>query len=372
MLAPDAEVVTSNPSNRFAQNFAREAEALGRPVAPIIDVHSHIHGERATRVFGDICMQYGIELIYSMTRLRHVDTVKAILGNRVRFIATPDFTAEDKHHAFGAGYIDEIEAFHAKGARMTKFWVAPRGRDIAIELGDDQLFRLDGTYAREAMAASRDLGMCFMTHVADPDTWFEGKYNDPERYGTKRDQYEPLEEMLDEHHDVPWIAAHMGGWPEDLEFLDGLLSRHANLHLDTSATKWMIRELSKHSREDLLGFLRRWKGRILFGSDIVTIDHHLAVSDPELKAYGAQQASSPEQAYQLYASRYWTLRTFWETDYEGQSAIADPDLAMVDPQRHDEMSAPVLRAIAADRDLLESLYAGAARELVQRWERDHP
>jgi len=364
MLAPDAEVVTSNPSNRFAQNFAREAEALGRPVAPIIDVHSHIHGERATRVFGDICMQYGIELIYSMTRLRHVDTVKAILGNRVRFIATPDFTAEDKHHAFGAGYIDEIEAFHAKGARMTKFWVAPRGRDIAIELGDDQLFRLDGTYAREAMAASRDLGMCFMTHVADPDTWFEGKYNDPERYGTKRDQYEPLEEMLDEHHDVPWIAAHMGGWPEDLEFLSGLLDRHDNLHLDTSAAKWMLREISKHSRDDIVDFLTRYNGRILFGSDIVTIDEHFDASATEGMA---AKANGEQQAYDLYASRYWALRAMWETDYDGESPIADPDLHMLDPERYSTMDAPAMCGHSLPKDLLRSLYHDAAQALLDPW-----
>jgi len=358
-------------ANRLGIDYRAEASRLGPPPVPIIDVHAHINGRNAARVYREVMDDFGVAMTYSQTQLAEAEGVREALGDRVRFVAIPEYMASDKKRAHTDGFLESIRAFHERfGARMVKLWAAPRMRDFFEDL-DPGVLALDGPWRTRAAELAQELGMMFMTHVADPDTWFATKYSDSARYGTKLDQYEPLERMLD-RFTVPWIAAHMGGWPEDLEFLDGLLSRHANLHLDTSATKWMIRELSKHSREDLLGFLRRWKGRILFGSDIVTIDHHLAVSDPELKAYGAQQASSPEQAYQLYASRYWTLRTFWETDYEGQSAIADPDLAMVDPQRHDEMSAPVLRAIAADRDLLESLYAGAARELVQRWERDHP
>ncbi len=36
--------------------------------------------------------------------------------------------------------------------------------------------------------------------------------------------------MLDRFTNL-WIAAHMGGWPEDLGFLDGLVARHPNPHI---------------------------------------------------------------------------------------------------------------------------------------------
>jgi hypothetical protein len=101
-----------------------------------------------------------------------------------------------------------------------------------------------------AMELASDLGMMFMTHVGDPDTWFATKYTDSSIYGTKLSQYEPLEELLDRFRQ-PWIAAHFGGWPENLEFLDGLLSRHDQLHLDTSATNWVSREISKHEPAEL-------------------------------------------------------------------------------------------------------------------------
>ncbi len=55
----------------------------------------------------------------------------------------------------------------------------------------------------------------------------------------------------------PFIAAHLGGWPENLNFLDGLLSRHDNLYLDTSATKWMVRTLSQQEPKDVLAFFDR-------------------------------------------------------------------------------------------------------------------
>jgi hypothetical protein len=193
-------------------------------------------------------------------------------------------------------------------------------------------------------------------------------YADSSKYGTKSDQYESLERLL-EKTGMPCLAAHMGGWPEDLGFLSGLLDRHPKLILDTSATKWMIRELSKHETADLVAFLDRYQGRILFGSDIVTSDDHMVQSDPDNPAFGNQLASSEDEAFELYASRYWALRTMYETGYRGESNIADPDLKMVDPVRYDELSAPQLRGHALDETRLRVLYRDACVSTLDRWYR---
>lgn len=79
-------------------------------------------------------------------------------------------------------------------------------------------------------------------------------------------------------------------------------------------------------------------------------------------------ADSPESAFELYASRYFALRTMFETAYEGESPIADPDLMTVEPGKYDAMSAPRLRGLSLPRELLRVLYAGAAERLVERWE----
>ncbi len=78
----------------------------------------------------------------------------------------------------------------------------------------------------------------------------------------------------------------------------------------------------------------------------------------------ADLANSPETAFDLYASRYYALRTMFETSYKGESPIADPDLKMVDPVKYDDMAAPQLQGFAFPRDLLADLYRNAAAKLM--------
>ena len=63
--------------------------------------------------------------------------------------------------------------------------------------------------------------------------------------------------MLQLFPDVTWIGAHMGGDPEHPDHLEGLLERYPNLHFDTSATKWQVREVSPRS-EAIRGLIVRY------------------------------------------------------------------------------------------------------------------
>lgn len=354
-------VPLATPSNRLGLDYAREAARLGPPAAPIIDVHAHINGAAAAAIYKRVMDLFGVEQVWSQTQLPQADAVRAVLGDRIRFVAIPDYMSPDPAHAHRQGFLDNIRAWHARGARLVKFWCAPRGRDIGRDIGQPLLLTLDSDWRRKQMDEAAALGMAFMVHIADPDTWFATRYADASAYGTKLSQYEPLERLAREYP-VPWLIAHMGGYPEDLSFLTGLLDRHPNLSLDTSATKWMVRELSKHDTPELKAFLGRFRGRILFGSDIVTMDAHLS-DDAGPRNMGAQ-ASSEREAFDLYASRYWALRTMFETDYAGESPIADPDLMMVDPTKFDAMSAPLLRGHHLPGNMLRVLYRGAAERFV--------
>jgi hypothetical protein len=354
-----------NPSNRLGLDYAAEAARLPLPagLGGIVDVHTHINGERAARIYQRAAKLYGISLTYSMTQLEQVPMMRAIFGDAIRFIAVPNWAGVDKKFEMGQGFLDRIRMYHESGCRIVKFWAAPRSLEIAQKMGDASFARLDSPLRIEAMKLASDLGMIFMTHVGDPDTWFATKYADAALYGTKRSQYEPLEILLD-RFTQPWIAAHMGGSPEDLEFLAGLLDRHPNLYVDTSAAKWMIRAFGRHPRKEVLDFLTRFRGRVMFGSDIVSTDEHLTHADDKMEM--AAKASDAEQAFDLYASRYWALRTMWETEYRGDSPIADPDLKMVEPEKYDDMSAPPLVGMNVPRELLQSLYHGASDGLLGR------
>lgn len=351
-----------NPANRLALNYSEASQSFRRFNKPIIDIHSHIHGKYATSIYLRAAADFGVGVTFSMTLLEYLPEVSSIMGDRVRFIAVPDFVNRDRIRAHGKDYITRLKQYRAHGSRIAKFWTAPRLYEGSSEPFSKNPLRLTGALRQETMKVAIDLGMIFMVHIGDPDTWFQTKYRDSTKYGTKRQQYEDLEEAL-RMFQVPWIAAHMGGYPEDLEFLSELLTRHSNLYLDCSATKWIVRELSKHSPEKLRDFFTRWSGRILFGSDIVTTDAHISPDTESLHIGGAHSANA-EEAYDLYASRYWALRTLLETDYVGESPIADPDLNLVDPDRYTLNDAPQLRGASLPLEVLEVLYYRAAFELL--------
>jgi hypothetical protein len=349
------------PSNRLNLNYRHEASRFQSLTPGIIDIHSHIQGEVASSLYAQAAEHYGVSLTYSMTPLAEVETVRRVLGDRIRFIAIPNFNMKEASASFGSEFIHNLPLFKKFGAQIAKFWTAPRIYEASPEPFARSPFRINAPQRLDTIQAAVDLGMICMAHIADPDTWFATKYRDASRYGTKRQQYEGFEEVLSRFQ-VPWIAAHMGGYPEDLQFLSTLLSRHSNLYLDCSATKWIVRELGKHPPVAVRHFFERWRGRILFGSDIVARDSH--VSQAHNATEMDSKASSEDEAYELYASRYWALRTLFESSYEGESPIADPDLHLVDSERHTLLDAPMLRGCSLDSDTLVSLYRGAAARLL--------
>jgi hypothetical protein len=328
---PTLQVSPINDANHLGLNYRVEATRLPWP-SKITDVHVHLNNVKAAPIFFDACDTFGIDRVWSQTPLEEVDAIEAAYPGRVEFIAIPNYMARHEPDTFGSDWLKRMDAFKLKGARMAKFWAAPRGRDF------NETFYLDHPTRIAAMKHARSLGMKFMTHVADPDTWFATVYKDARRYGTKASHYQTLEKMLDMFHDVPWMAAHMSGHPEDLDHLQFLIDRYPHFYIDTSATKWMVRELSKHPRH-LRDFCRRNPGRVLWGTDIV--------------------ASGGSDDFDLYASRFWCMRTLFETQYDGPSPVVDPDLSQIDPTLPAKSTA-WLHGAGLDPAALGTLYHHAA------------
>ncbi|MDX2146206.1 MAG: amidohydrolase family protein [Planctomycetota bacterium] len=353
-------------NNLFGIDYRADAAQFAAIPGGIIDCHTHVHGVRASRLYGEVAKLFGVVQTYTMTQLPLAAAVRDVLGDRVRFIAFPSWSDPDKSQVHRAGFLRAIEAFHRDfGARMLKIWSAPRLRELVPD-GAEDVWQIDSPWRREACKLGQSLGMMFMVHVADPDTWFATKYADASKYGKKLDHYIGLERMLDDFPS-PWIAAHFGGWPEDLGFLDALLTRHPNLHLDTSATRWLVRELSKHPSDAFVGFLRKHSTRILFGTDIVTTDDHLSPTKANQESPKSDQASNEAEAFDLYASRFWVIRRMLEGTGEFRSPIADPDLPMIDPTRYGPDSSPTVRGMGVPMELLRAIYRDNAVRLLDAW-----
>jgi len=282
---------------------------------PIVDVHTHMTEPAMNHELVDAARIYGIGPIVAITPLDQGLELRSRYPDEIVIAAREQWQSK-LSPPFDRRMLRLIPEARAHGARLIKFWFAPRARDRLDLLLDDP--RLDPVF--QAIA---DHGLGVLVHVSDPDRWFEHKY-DPAKYGTKRDQYPMLETRLRQFPGIPFLAAHLGGDPEHLDHLADLLTRYPNLHLDTSATKWMIRELGKQ-RNEARKFFRRWAERICFGTDQVVLKESDSVR---------------------YTVRYWVHQMFWETDLVCPSPIPDPDAD----------GTPMLQGLDLPEDVLAQMY----------------
>ncbi len=283
---------------------------------PIIDVHTHMTEPAADHELADAARLYGISRIVAIAPLDAGLALRARYPEKIEIAARALVKEAGDTVPVEDRTVDMIHRAHARGVHIIKFWFAPRIRDRLD-------FLLDAPRLDRVFDAIAGCGMGVLVHVGDPDRWFERKY-DPVKYGTKADQYPMLETRLRRYPTVRFLAAHMGGDPEHLDHLAALLTRYPNLYLDTSATKWIVRELGRQ-REAARAFFSRWAERICFGTDQVVL-----------------KESNPER----YTVRYWAHQMFWETDLVCDSPIADPD----------SDGTPRLRGLDLPADVLEQVY----------------
>ncbi|MCG3128560.1 MAG: hypothetical protein CHACPFDD_03449 [Phycisphaerae bacterium] len=310
-------------ANRLGLDYRRPPAA--RVDVPIIDVHTHVQLVQHAPKYFEAARLYGVRRTLSMTPLAEVDDIRREFGERIEFIAIPNWRKFEKTATFARQWMDDLEAFRARGARLCKFWMAPRMRE-RLRL------TLDDAWVREVVRHAHGLGYDFMVHIADPTVWWSRQYADTAVFGTKTDQYAQLRHLLTDFGDRLVIGAHMGGCVEELDFLSELLERHPNYVIDTSATKWIVREVARQP-EAVRAFVTHYASRVLFGSDLVVGDKY---------------------DFDHYASRYWAQRMMWESDYRGESPIDDPDASQP----------PQLAGVALPADILAQVYHHNAVRLL--------
>ncbi len=315
---------------------------------PIVDIHTHLmrtrptdppqgppvgHGPGASlaqaETMVEVADEFGVGRIVTMCPVDDIAPLRERFGDRLGFNGSIAKKTIDEPDEEAYRLLDR---FLEAGVEMIKFWAAPRGRDRGLFV--DAPWRIEST--KRARAAGIRV---IMVHVADPDAWFRTVYADAARFGTKSEQYVGLERLLEMFPDLTWIAAHMGGDSEHPDHLESLLERYPHLRLDTSATKWQVREISPR-REAIRALVCRYPDRFLFGSDLVT-RHHL-----------------PREHY---VSRYWCQRTLWESSWEGPSPIADPDYSAPEGQP----PTPRLCGLALPPEVIRRVYHANAMDLTE-------
>jgi hypothetical protein len=319
VLAP----AVASDFNRIGLNFRHP---MPRPKINgwFIDAHTHLLAARHGADWFEAARHYGINAFVTMSPLEEALVLQRKYPGRLHFIAIPRWqekSYDDWHR--------RLEMFHNIGSRIIKFHMAPGTMQA-------RGWRLDSPGIRKLIEEAVARDMILMSHVGDPDTWYNGKYTDRAKFGSRDEHYALWEAVLKEYKHRPWLGAHLGGNPEDLARLQYLLDNYPNLYLDCSATRWMVREVSAR-RDQARDFFIRNQDRLLFGSD---------------------QVSGDDRHFDFLASRFWCHRKLWETAYVGPSPIFDPDLP-ADQQ-------PVLRGLALPDTVLQKLYHDNVVKLLAR------
>ena len=212
-----------------------------------------------------------------------------------RFVFAKYLSLRDIAHYNVDPVIDDISRTKDEGYSLTKSWFGPRWRDYIEDVPSD--FRIDSPKLDPIFQALEDNELPLLIHVADPDTYFELHYQDVSKYGTKEDNLNQLEAVLERHTRVTFQIPHFGAQPEihRLPHLASWFDRFSNIILDTASSRWMARELSKDvkiARE----FLVKYSNRILFGTDL----------------------SANRGNMEYFGPRYLAQRYLWETGVQGE------------------------------------------------------
>ncbi len=275
-----------------------------RWAGPIVDAHMHAKDVDAIRAYWDVADPvYGIRQAVVICDLNTAIELRKAYGARVQpavwGIASKQEDLRDLT-AFRKLKEDHLEKVAQAGFRIVKLWFTPRFHGWSNLRLDDPA--LDFFFDR-----IRRLGLAILIHVADPDRWWTNQLSDLEEHGGKAEHYLQLTTRLEQYPEITIQAAHFAGHPEDLDHLARLLDRFGNLYLDSSATKWVSREFSRHGPA-ARDFMIHFADRVLFGTDLV--------ANPDREKEGKREH---------YATRFYVHQLMWEQSGEFDSPIDDDD-----------------------------------------------
>jgi hypothetical protein len=312
----------------------RLAAALARPLppppVPIFDIHMHSGSPQATAAYVKAANTYGVVRAVNMTFGGMADPLAAHFGDFFMPCGWPVW----QHHPhelpdwlwFTCEWVDGLQEKIRTGMRWIKTKLVPHPD------GPTHIW-LDDPHLAPMFARCEELRLPVQVHAAHPTRWWQTGKLRAAVCGPKTAYLEQVERLMQQHPRLKVLSVHMGSSPEDLGYLGRLMDSYPNYSIDTSATKWTIRELSARP-EQARAFFIRYADRISFGSDLV-------VRDDVPASY--------------YTSRFHVQRTMWETSFRGLSMIRDPDAGA---------EGPYLNGLGLPGEALAKLYRGNAERMI--------
>jgi hypothetical protein len=253
----------------------------------IVDSHVHIFPTmpalaRALEVFDRVGIRQFVAKSggdWGSPRFTATVAMKRVLGVRFEFFCNIDWDGIDRPD-FGTLTAARLEKAAAAGAKGVKIFKA---LGLSVKTDDGKLVPVDDPKLDPIFDKAADLGLIVAMHTADPVAFFLPPTPDNERYaelsiakswsfhGPKFPSHDELlaqrDRRLARHPRTRFLLIHVANYPEDLAYVDRLLSTHANVWIDTAAR---LPELGRHPAEAARAFFIKHQDRILFGSDFIS------------------------------------------------------------------------------------------------------
>jgi predicted TIM-barrel fold metal-dependent hydrolase len=231
--------------------------------------------------------------------------------------------------------VESLERSAKSGARGLKVW-----KDLGLSVRvNGRRIRTDDPMLAPVWDAAGALGLPVVVHTADPFAFFQpaDRFNERldelrrhpsvsqarEGPGVFHGLLDAFEATLAAHPATTFVGAHVGGFAENLGWVDALLTRYPNVAVDISAR---APELGRQPRA-AAALIAAHPDRVLFGADLLPID----------------------------AEQYRMYFRLLETDDEHFSYSPGG------PPGHGRWN---ISGLGLGRDVLEQVYAGNARRLL--------
>jgi predicted TIM-barrel fold metal-dependent hydrolase len=221
----------------------------------------------------------------------------------LRSIGRPDFDA--------AELVESLRRSSAAGARGLKIW-----KDLGLSIRDASGAHVlpDDERLAPVFAAAGELGLPVLIHTADPVAFWDPMDGRNERLEELLEKPEwsycrgdfprfgplmaSLESLIAAHPGTTFIVAHVGCYPENLAWVDRMLSSYPNMVIDVSGR---MAELGRQPRASAR-LISRHPERVLFGTDnfpppadLYRRWYRFLESDDEYFPYSPPEEGAPPQ-----------------------------------------------------------------------------
>jgi predicted TIM-barrel fold metal-dependent hydrolase len=300
-----------NPSGKSAQ-------------IPIIDSHVHITPTkeceaRSLKIFeANGITRFCTKSAGVPGSPRFLETLKAKqrLGDRIAFFSNLDWRGID-HSLWGQREAKRLAMAVSQGARGFKIF---KNLGLGVRTRDGRLLPVDDPRLDPVFEKAAALGAIAAIHTGDPLAFFEPPTPENQRYlellfapswsfhgedlPSRKALLDARDRLLARHTRTTFLGIHLANNPEDIDYLDRLLTKHPNLYVDTSAR---LGEIGRHPAERVREFFIKHQDRILFGSDLVVSPSGLQLGSLSI---WPDDDSDANRFYQAH-------REYFETDHQG-------------------------------------------------------